>query len=249
MSTPATLPADNFAANLDADGQRLAARMVQDIFAGIFRQLAAPADGGEQAAELASRCRNWCQAGGSDDGRAARLALLIAGLDQWGLAYSQTFGLTAIPALSALLGSLRNGLDARAEARFQQFFSRLDSEEGAAIDFKVELRRAIHLALWGAMAACETAEQAEAIVKPLGSLLLALDRQMPELGWRLIADALANIQIRLLSEPLTPLAQESTQQLFAALGQALPAERYRTILATSAQVVQGWQQARRAAAH
>lgn len=250
MTTAATLPADDFSPLVDADTQRLAARMAQDIFAGIFRQVAATETAAdEQAAGLESRCRNWCQAGGSAEGQAMRLALLIAGLDQWGLAYSQAFRLAAIPALSALLGGLRNGLDSRADALFLRYFSQLDSDEGAAIDFKVELRRAIHLALWHAMAACETADEAQAIALPLGSMMLALERQMPELGWRLIADALANIQVALLNNPLTPLAQDSTQQLFAALSQALPAERYRMILATSAQVVQAWQQARRAAAH
>lgn len=251
MTTAATLPTDEFAALVDTDTQRLAARMAQDIFAGIFREVLAPDSpaAADEAAALEARCRNWCQAGGSDEGQAVRLALLIAGLDQWGLAYSQAFRLTAIPALSALLGGLRNRLDARADTLFQQQFSRLESDEGAAIDFKVELRRSIHLALWHAMAACDTAEAAQAILQTLGSLMLALDRQMPELGWRLIADALANIQVCLLTEETAPLAQASTQQLFAALSQALPTERYRMILATSGQAVLAWQQARRAAAH
>lgn len=251
MTTAATLPTDEFAAPVDTDTQRLAARMAQDIFAGIFREVVAPDSpaAADEAAALEARCRNWCQAGGSDEGQAQRLALLIAGLDQWGLAYSQAFRLTAIPALSALLGGLRNRLDARADTLFQQQFGRLESDEGAAIDFKVELRRSIHLALWHAMAACDTAEAAQAILQTLGSLMLALDRQMPELGWRLIADALANIQVCLLTEETAPLAQESTQQLFAALSQALPAERYRMILATSGQAVLAWQQARRAGAH
>lgn len=251
MTTAATLPTDEFAALVDTDTQRLAARMAQDIFAGIFREVVAPDSpaAAEQAAALEARCRNWCQAGGSDEGQAVRLALLIAGLDQWGLAYSQAFRLTAIPALSALLGGLRNRLDAHADTLFQQQFGRLESDEGAAIDFKVELRRSIHLALWHAMAACDSAEAAQAILQTLGSLMLALDRQMPELGWRLLADALANIQVCLLTEETAPLAQDSTQQLFAALSQALPAERYRTILATSGQAVLAWQQARRAAAH
>jgi len=72
---------------------------------------------------------------------------------------------------------------------------------------------------------------------------------LPELGWRSITDTLADIQVGLLSETLSPIAQDSTKHLFAALGQALPAERYRMILATSALVVQAWQQARCAAAH
>ena len=70
---------------------------------------------------------------------------------------------------------------------------------------------------------------------------------MPELGWRLLADALANIQIALLSDlaPKSPLAQEGTQQLFASLRHALPAERYQAILAHAGQAVGAWQQASR----
>ena len=66
---------------------------------------------GSKVGQLEQQCRNWCQAGSSPEARAARMALLISGLDQWGLAYSQAFSLTAIPALSALIGTLRNGLD------------------------------------------------------------------------------------------------------------------------------------------
>jgi len=42
------------------------------------------------------------------------------------------------------------------------------------------------------------------------------------------------------------VAQQSTQQLFESLRQALPKERYQAILAHSGQVVLAWQQARRA---
>ncbi len=249
MSTAAPIPADPLADLADADLQRLAARMAQDVFAGVFRLAVAP-DGERDAGvlgEVAERCWNWSRAGGDEAARALRLALLVSGLDQWGLAYTQAFQLTAIPPLSALLGGLRTRLDATADARFQQYFATLNACEAAAIDFKIELRRAIHLALWHAMAACETAGQAEAIVRPLGSLMLGLHAQMPELGWRLLADALANIQIALLSAPdgAGALAQEGTQQLFAALRHALPAERYQAILAHSGQAVVAWQQAQR----
>jgi hypothetical protein len=146
---------------------------------------------------------------------------------------------------------LRTRLEARDEALFQKYFEQIAAVEADAIDFKVELRRAIHLALWHAMAACETAEQVAGIVQPLGSLMLALNEQMPTLGWRLLADALANIQIGLLSgpTPASALAEEGTQQLFASLRHALPAERYQAILAYSGQAVVGWQQARPAATH
>jgi len=253
MTTATPIPADPLADLANADTQRLAARMAQDVFAGVFRQAAAN-DGAPDVGvlgEVAAQCANWCRAGGSDEARALRLALLISGLDQWGLAYTQAFGLTAIHPLTALIGGLRTRLDAREESRFQQYFEQLDAVESAAIDFKVDLRRGIHLALWHAMAACESAEQVEAIVHTLGSLMVALDQKMPELGWRLIADALANIQIALLSgtSPASPLAQEGTQQLFASLRHALPEERYQAILAHSGQAVVAWQQAARGRAH
>lgn len=249
MATASPIPADPLAALADTECQRLAARLAQDAFAAVFRMAVAPDSDAEAGAlgELAGRCHNWSQAGADDDARALRLALLINGLDAWGLAYTQAFQLQAIPALTALIGGLRTRLDATADARFQQQFAALTGNEFAAVDFKVELRRSIHLALWHAMAACETAEQAEGLVRPLGSLLLGLNEQMPELGWRLIADALASIQISLLADAAaSAMAQDGTQQLFAALRHALPAERYQAILAHSGQAVVAWQQARRA---
>lgn len=248
MSTPNPSISDGLAALAGADIQRLAARMAQDIFTGIFRQAAAteaePAS--PQFAELSRHCQDWCQAGADDEARALRLALLISGLDQWGLAYAQAFQLQAIPALTALIGQLRTALDPRAEARFQWFFSQLAQTEADGIDFKIELRRNIHLALWHAMAACDSDEQALPVVRALGSLLVALDEQMPQLGWRLVADALAHIQIGLLAgDNATAVATEGTQQLFGALRQALPAERYQSMLAHAGQAVVAWQQARR----
>lgn len=251
MNAVTTIPEDPLVALADADLQRLAARLAQDVFGGVFRQ-AVSADGASDEAALAevgARCANWCRAAGSDEGRALRLALLISGLDQWGLAYSQAFQLTAIPALSALVGALRTGLDAQGDALFQRYFAQIDDEESAAIDFKIELRRAIHLALWHAMAACETAEQAGNIARPLGSLMLALDQRMPVLGWRLLADALANIQISLLNDAsASAVAQDAMQTLFASLRHALPADRYQAILAHSGQAVIAWQRASRPAA-
>ncbi len=250
MTTPSPPPADQLAALVNPDTQRLAARMAQDVFAGVFRQAAAN-DGTPDVGilgEVAAQCANWCRAGGSDEARALRLALLISGLDQWGLAYTQAFGLTAIHPLTALIGGLRTRLDVREETLFQRYFEQVDVIESAAVDFKVDLRRGIHLALWHAMVACESSEQVEAIVHTLGSLMVALDQKMPELGWRLVADALAHIQIGLLSSqtPASPLAQEGTQQLFASLRHALPEERYQSILAHSGQAVVAWQQSVRA---
>ena len=248
MTTATQFPVDAFAGLANGATQRLAARMAQDIFAGVFR-LAVSAerdDDAEVLAELVEQCNNWCRAAGDDDAQAARLALLVNGLDAWGLAYTQAFHLAAIPALTAVIGGLRTRLDAQADARFQQQFAVLSASEFNAVDFKVALRRAIHLALWHAMAACETAEQAQAILKPLGSLMLGLNEQMPEIGWRLIADALASMQISLLADPhVSTQAQIGTQQLFEALRHALPAERYQTVAAHAGQALIAWQQARR----
>jgi hypothetical protein len=252
MSTPASLPVDALCSQANAEVQRLAARMAQDIFAGIFRQALVEEASPEtdqlvkKLAEIEPQCFNWCLAGETADAQAVRMALLVSGLDQWGLAYSQAFNLTAIPALSALIGALRNRLDPQADTRFQWYFDQIEQIEADAIDFKVELRRSINIALWHAMTACETTEEAQAILQPLGSMMLVLNQRMPTLGWRLLADALANIQISLLSNhAASAIAQDSTQQLFEALRQSLPAERYREILAHSGQVVLAWQQAKR----
>lgn len=241
---------DHLAATLPADAQRQAAHVAQDAFATVFRLTVDGGIPGRDAAlaEVAQRCRNWCAAG-DDEARTLRRVLLAAGLDQWGLAYSQAFDLAAIPALSALLGSLRTSLDATEDARLQRLFARLDKVESDAIDFKIELRRNIHLALWHAMTACDDRAEAQRIMRALGSLMLALTRRMPLLGWRLLADALASIQIRLLGDekPVGGMAEEATQQLFAALSQSLPPEQYQAILALSGQAVLAWQQARRPA--
>lgn len=251
MSGPLDIAPDQLAGLVSPDAQRTAARMAQDAFAGIFRLSLAndPARLGTAMAELEPQCFNWCQAGDGEAARAVRLALLIGGMDQWGLAYSQAFDLTALPALTALLGALRNRLDAAGDSRFLQYFAQIDRVEADAIDFKVELRRSIHLALWHAMVACDDADEARHILQSLGSLMLAVAERMPQVGWRLLADALASIQISLLADParLTGLAHENTQQLFAALGQALPKERYQAILAYSGQAVLAWQQSRRPA--
>ena len=248
--TTTDIPADQLATLVAPDTQRFAARMTQDAFTALFR-LTLDADNDKLGATLADidiRCRNWCQAADGADAQALRMALLISGLDQWGLAYSQAFGLTSIPALSMLLGALRGSLDSTADARFQRHFERLQQSEGDAVDFRIELRRNIHLALWHAMTACEESEDAQRILNALGSMMLALAQHLPMLGWRLLADALASIQIRLLSDAsASSMAQENTQQLFAALRQNLPTEQYQAILAYSSQAVMAWQQPRRPA--
>lgn len=250
MSPAASLPVDELSCLANAEVQRVAARMAQDIFAEIFRKAftADPDQLGKTLAEVELRCVNWCQAGDGDHGPVLRMAMLISALDQWGLAYTQAFNLVAIPALSALIGALRSRLNAPSDALFQRYFNQIEHVETDAIDFKVELRRSIHLALWHAMAACETAEDAQAVLKTLGGMMLALNEHMPELGWRLLADALAHIQICLLRDTAIPstLAKESTQQLFDSLRHALPLERYQIILRHSGQAILAWQQVHRA---
>lgn len=251
-----TLPNDELAGLADAEVQKEAAGLAQDGFIRIFRLLA---EGDEAAAELGlsvieARARDWAARGASDDARTLRLALLISGLDQWGLAWTQAFSLAALPGLTALLGNLRNPLDAQATARFEQQFAAIEAREDNAIDFKVDLRRGIHLALWHAMVASEDREQAEQLLRQLGSMMLTLVDVMPQFGWRLVADALAHIQLRCLdpgfaADPDTAsLGQEMTQALFNSLNQALPAEMARQVMAQATQVVLACRQARQAAA-
>ncbi|MDO8346807.1 MAG: hypothetical protein Q7S85_02815 [Rugosibacter sp.] len=245
-----TLPPDALAVLAPPEIQRHAARMAQDAFTQVFRLTLAGDAAALQlgVAEMEPLCRNWARAAADDEARALRLALLATGLDQWGLAYGQAFGLVAIPGLTALLGSLRNGLDAVADARFQRQFAAIEAEEGAAVDFKMELRRSIHLALWHAMLACETEDEAEPVLAALGSLLWALVLRMPQLGWRLAADTLAHIQIRCLAEgaAATGLAQEMNQRLFQSLRQSLPEAQGTAIFAQANQAAIAWQRARTA---
>ena len=251
MSSIAEFPADQLVANASPETQRLAARMAQDAFADIFRRtLTSDASQISLALpEVESRCSNWCQAGTDEESRSLRMALLTSGIDQWGLAYSQAFGLAAIPGITTLLGNLRANLDVKSDAYFQMFFSQLDKVETDAVDFKVELRRSIHLALWHAMIACESPDESQYILKNLAGMMLALDAKMPLIGWRMLADALASIQISLLSDSLlaSTLAQEATQQLFETLRHGLPTARFQRLLAYSGQAVFAWQQSRRPA--
>lgn len=247
----AAIPPDSLAAFVAPDVQKLAARMAQDAFSQVFRLTLEEDDAGRAKGvdALAGALRNWSDAADSDDARALRLALVVAGLDQWGLAYSQAFGLHAIPGLTELVGALRTGLDARDEARFQQQFGAIDAGEGNAIDFKIDLRRGIHLALWHAMIASDERDQAEAILSTLGGSLRGLTRLMPELGWRLVADALAHIQIRCLADGLAAdgLAREMNEALFSALAAELAPELRDRVMAHATQAVLGWQRSQRTA--
>ncbi|MGE5945098.1 MAG: hypothetical protein ACM35F_00170, partial [Betaproteobacteria bacterium] len=138
-------------------------------------------------------------------------------------------------------------LDPAADARVGRHFAALEAVESDALDFKVELRRSIHLALWHAMGACTDKALAQRITEALGSLMVALAGRMPDHGWRLLADALASIQMRLLSDAsaASETAQQNTLKLFEALRRNLPAEQYQAILAHSGQAVVAWQRSRR----
>lgn len=247
----AALPTDTLAPVVSAADQKTAARSAQDAFAQVFR-LTLNVNDTERVAgvdKLAGMLRQWVLATDDEAAVSLRRALLLAGLDQWGMAYSRAFGLQAIPGLTELVGALRTELDPQADARFQQSFNMIDAQEGNAIDFKIELRRSMHMALWHAMIACDERAQATQILTQLGGMLVALVKHMPELGWRLVADTLANIQIHCLSEGLATegLAREMTESLFAALTQELPQKQRDLVMAHAARTVQAWQQARRTA--
>ena len=243
-------PADRLTGLAAPEVQRLAARMAQDAFTRIFR-LNLERDEAALAgavAELGERASNWARAATDAEARALRLALLVSGIDQWALAYTQAFELGALPAVSILLGGLRGTLDAVADARFQRLYAAIEAVESDAVDFKMELRRNIHLALWHAMIVCEGKEEATPILAALGSTLVALVGRMPTLGWRLVADTLAHIQLRCLTDVAASQGQamELTQELFAALRRALPREVFEPLLAHANQAVVSAQRARRA---
>lgn len=246
------LPPDPLAALAHADVQRQAARLVQESFNAAFRlSLEGETEQAEPAlAKLAAHLDEWAGMATHDE-TLLRRALLLVGLDQWGLAFMQAFGSGGLSGLSVLLGKLRDALEIDDEAACQQYFSRVQDEEACALDFKIALRRELHLTLWHAMIACDSRDESLAILRALGGLLLALPRSMPALGWRLVADALASIQIRCLTHGLASegLGQEMTQELFAALYADMPEELRARIMQASSQAVVAWQQARRATQH
>ncbi|MDX5363378.1 MAG: hypothetical protein LPJ91_04400 [Pseudazoarcus pumilus] len=254
MSTPAAaIPPDELAELAPREVQLRAARMVQDAFAQVFRLSVegdAPA-ASEGVTQLTETLSNWARAGADEEARALRLAMLVSGLDQWGVAYSRAFGLQAIPALSVLVGGMRTALDAEADARFGRQFAAIEAGEGNVIDFKIDLRRSLHLALWHAMIACEDKDEAEAVAQALGGMLLGLTTSMPKLGWRLVADALSHMQIRCLADSLATegLARETNEALFAALGRELAPQTRDLVFAHSAEAVRTWLQSGRGNIH
>ncbi len=243
------LPVDPLASIVDAEAQRMAARMAQESFARVFRLSVGETEAARQhgVGQLRKDLSDWAGAGASEDARALRLALLLTGMDQWGLVWTQAFGLVAIPGLTELIGGLRTQLDAATESRFLQQFEAISAAQENAIDFKVELRRGIHVALWHSAIATETRDEALRLAGLLGGQLLALARDMPDLGWRLVADALAFIQIRCLADGLAAegVAQEATQALFAALARELPKAQRDLVMSHAARAVVAWQQTRR----
>lgn len=243
------VPSDPLAAVANPEEQRRAARTVQDAFARVFR-LTLEADEAvrtQEAGALRDALANWSRAAEGEEAGALRMAMLLSGLDQWGVAYCRAFGLSALPVLSALVGDLRTALDPQAEARFLANFDAIAAAEENAIDFKVELRRAIHLALWHGAIAAEERDEALRLAGQLGGMMLALAREMPQLGWRLVADALAHIQIQCLAHGLAAqgVAREATEALFAALARELPQEARDAAMAHATQAVMAWQQANR----
>ena len=252
MSSP-NLPVDPLDGLVSQDDQRRAALLVQQAFANAFRLSVGESGTAETAGldAVIDGLDRWGGAGGSPAACAVRRAMLLTGLDQWGIAYTQAFGLTAIPALTHLLGTLRSRLGPEDDARLQQQFGTLAADELAAIDFKVDLRRSIHLALWHAMIASEDRDDALRILGCLGGLLRSLVTAMPQYGWRLLADSLASIQMQCLSDGLAQdgLAQETTQGLLALLNQSLDPALRDQVNAHAAQALIAWQQARRKQAH
>jgi hypothetical protein len=246
------LPPDALAALANGEVQRQAARLVQESFNAAFRMSLDQGEAAQQegARRLAMHLNEWAAMATRDESWLRR-ALLLAGLDQWGLGFVQAFGTAGLKGLSLLLGHLRDSLEIEDEAAVQQYFSRIQTEETNAQTFKIELRRELHLTLWHAMIACDSADEAQPIAQALGSMMAALIQTMPTFGWRIVADALASIQIRCLTHGLASsgLAQDSTQQLFAAVFAGLDEAQRTRIMNTSSQAVLAWQQAQRSTRH
>lgn len=245
-----TVPADPLGAEICTAEQREAAQLAETGFARAFR-LSTIESASDRAAGLASlqdELERWVNVVEDESVRALRLAMLLSGLDQWGLAWSQAFGLVSIAGLSELVGALRHQLDPRAEALLLQRYGEIDATEENLIDFKLGVRRSIHLALWHAAIACETVDEANSLVTCLGGLMLGLTQVMPRLGWRLLADTLAFIQIRCLGGGLAVegVGQQATQALLGALEQALEPSVRRQVMSHAAQAVLAWQHEQRA---
>ena len=238
---------DPLAAQLPRETQMHAARLAQDGFAHAFR-LTVETPAAERATQIVAavkKLREWICESADHEQSALRSAMLLSGLDQWGLAYTQVFGAAAMAGLSELVTGLRAAApDGEVAADMIQ---QISDDQASAFSFKAELRKSIHLALWHSMIEDTERESATAILKQLGGMMLRLVESMPDLGWIIIAHTLADIQIRCLAHQLatTGLAQEMTQALFGALNQQLPADQRTRIMAGATQTVIAWQQSTR----
>lgn len=252
MSESLTLPPDPLSALAATDVQRQAARLAQEAFATTFRlSLAGAAEQRQTAVARIKAClAEWAGMASQEESRLRRV-LLLAGLDQWGLAYSPLFGAGALRGLTELIAELRGTFAPEDREAVHAEVVLLHTEEAAAFEFKVEVRRALHLALWHSMIASDARDDATEILRQLGSLMVSLVAEMPTLGWRIVADALATIQVQCLTKGLAAegLAREMTTELFAALARELPADVGELALAHAAQAVRDWQQAQRATHH
>lgn len=238
---------DPLAAQLPRETQIHAARLAQDGFAHAFRLTVETLSSERQQPIVAAvkKLNEWVNETGDGEQSALRLAMLLSGLDQWGLAYTQVFGAAAMAGLSELVAGLRataQGGDGATET-----IARINDDQASAFSFKAELRKAIHLALWHSMIEDEDRESATATLKQLGGMMLRLVEAMPDLGWIIVAHTLADIQIRCLAHQLATsgLAQEMTQELFGALNQQLPPDQRTKIMAGATQTVVAWQQSSR----
>lgn len=238
---------DPLATQLPRETQIQAARLAQDGFAHAFRlTVEAPASERQKPIIAAvKKLGDWINDPADREQSALRSAMLLSGLDQWGLAYTQVFGAAAMAGLSELVAGLRASAphgDVASDA-----IERISDDQAAAFSFKAELRKAIHLALWHSMIEDAERESATATLKQLGGMMLRLVESMPDLGWIIVAHTLADIQIRCLAHQLatTGLAQEMTQELFGALNQQLPTDQREKIMAGATQTVIAWQQSTR----
>lgn len=118
--------------------QREAARLAQEAFALAFRQTL-EGKGEERPqiiAQIVQRLMGWAndkregEAGDHHAGRHLRQAMLLSGLDQWGLAYAQVYGPSAMTGLSAMVAGLRAGLDGAGGERRLPGLLRAPGERG-----------------------------------------------------------------------------------------------------------------------
>jgi hypothetical protein len=236
---------DPLATQLPREIQIQAARLAQDGFARSFRlTLEMPVDEQQRhITETAKKLTEWTHQTTLPEQSTLCLAMILSGLDQWGLAFSQTFGATAMAGLSELVSQLRITAGETVTTSIEQ----IDSSQAHAFTFKAELRKAIHLALWHAMIEEDDHESAAGILQQMGGMMLRLLDAMPDFGWIIVAHTLADIQIRCLAHGLatTGLPQKMTQELFGALNQQLPADQREKIMSGATQTVIAWQQSTR----